>query len=90
MNEYGFSIGGPIWKNKIFLFGNYMGFRFSALTKPQAQNIPTPAELCGDFSVADTGNTQSIYDPTSQTLAARAIRARSSAPPLPPSPPPTA
>ena len=64
-NEYGVSIGGPIWKNKIFLFANYMGYRFSALTKPQAQIIPTPAELCGDFSAA-TGNTQNIYDPTSQ------------------------
>lgn len=66
MNEYGFSIGGPIWRNKIFLFGNYMGFRYVALTKPQAQQIPTPAELCGDFSAANTGNTQSIYDPTTQ------------------------
>jgi Carboxypeptidase regulatory-like domain len=70
MNEYGVSIGGPIWRNKVFLFGNYMGFRYSALTKPQAQVIPTPAELCGDFSQASTGNTQNIYDPTSQALVA--------------------
>jgi hypothetical protein len=69
-NEYGVSIGAPIWRNKIFLFANYMGFRFSALTKPQAQIIPTPAELCGDFSQANTGNTQNIYDPTSQSTTA--------------------
>jgi hypothetical protein len=62
MNEYGLSISGPIWKNKIFLFGNYMGFRYSTLTKPQAQTIPTPAELCGDFSATGIN----IYDPTSQ------------------------
>ena len=63
MNEYGISAGGPIWRNKIFLFANYMGFRFSALTKPVSQTIPTPAELCGDFSAAGIN----IYDPTTQT-----------------------
>ena len=62
MNEYGMTVGGPIWRNKIFLFGNYMGFRYSTLTKPQAQTIPTAAELCGDFSA----NGVNIYDPTSQ------------------------
>lgn len=62
MNEYGMTIGGPIWKNKIFVFGNYMGFRFSALTAPQAETIPTQAGLCGDFSALP----DPIYDPTSQ------------------------
>jgi len=62
MNEYGVTIGGPIWRNKIFLFGNYMGFRYSTLTKPQAMTIPTPAELCGDFSATGVN----IYDPTTQ------------------------
>jgi hypothetical protein len=63
MNEYGMTIGGPIWKNKIFVFGNYMGFRFSALTAPQTETIPTQAELCGDFSALPNP----IYDPTTQT-----------------------
>jgi hypothetical protein len=63
MNEYGISLSGPIWRDRIFLFGNYMGFRYSALTKPQAQTIPTPAEMCGDFSAAGIN----IYDPTTQT-----------------------
>jgi hypothetical protein len=62
MNEYGVTIGGPIWKNKIFAFANYGGFRFSALTSPQTETIPTPAELCGDFSALPN----SIYDPTTQ------------------------
>ncbi len=65
MNEYGMTIGGPIWRNKIFLFGDYMGFRFSALTKPQSQTIPTAAALCGDFSAFTTAP---IYDPTTQAL----------------------
>ena len=62
MNEYGVTIGGPIWKDKIFVFGNYMGFRFSALTSPQTETIPTAAELCGDFSALPNP----IYDPTTQ------------------------
>jgi hypothetical protein len=66
MNEYGVTIGGPIWKNKIFVFSNYMGFRFSALTTPVSETIPTPAELCGDFSALPNP----IYDPTTQTLTA--------------------
>ncbi len=71
MNEYGMTLGGPIWKNKIFLFINYSGFRFITLTKPQSNTIPTPAELCGDFSQGTGGSTmQPIYDPTTQTLTA--------------------
>lgn len=62
MNEYGVTIGGPIWKDKLFVFGNYMGFRFSALTSPQTETIPTAAELCGDFSALPNP----IYDPTTQ------------------------
>ena len=68
MNEYGMTLGGPIWRNKIFLFTNYSGFRYITLTKPQYQTIPTPAELCGDFSSVTGG--QPIYDPTTQTLTA--------------------
>ncbi len=68
MNEYGMTLGGPIWRNKIFLFTNYSGFRYITLTKPQYQTIPTQAELCGDFSSVTGG--QPIYDPTTQTLTA--------------------
>ncbi|HEX8810799.1 MAG TPA: TonB-dependent receptor, partial [Terracidiphilus sp.] len=64
MNEFGMTLGLPIWKNRIFLFGNYTGFRYSTLTKPQAQTNPTPAEQCGDFSAVGVN----IYDPTTQTL----------------------
>lgn len=70
MNEFGLTLGGPIWKNKIFLFGNYSGFRFSSLTKPQIETIPTPAEMAGDFSAAGVN----IYDPTTQTTGSGTTR----------------
>jgi hypothetical protein len=70
MNEYGVTIGGPIWRDKIFVFANYMGFRFSTLTAPQTETIPTPAELCGDFSALPNP----IYDPTTQTTGAGTTR----------------
>src|SRR5580698_5366828 len=62
MNEYGMTVGFPVWRDRIFIFGNYTGFRFSTLTKPQYQTIPTVAEMTGDFSAAGVN----IYDPTTE------------------------
>jgi hypothetical protein len=63
MNEYGVSLGGPIWKNKIFFFGNYMGYRFSTQSNPAFYTIPTTQMRAGNFSqIANT-----IYDPITQT-----------------------
>lgn len=57
-NQFGASIGGPVWipklyngKNKTFFFGAYQGFRYS---KVQDSNllVPTDAQLAGDESGA--------------------------------------
>lgn len=40
-NEYGGSIGGPIWKEKAFFFGSYEGARVSAFTAV-SDTVPTP------------------------------------------------
>ena len=55
-NQFGAAIGGPIKKNKLFMFGDYQGTRIRS--NSQALNlgiggtmtIPTPAQISGDFS----------------------------------------
>jgi hypothetical protein len=58
-NQFGANLGGPLWKNKIFFFADYQGFR-QAYGNPYTGTVPTAAELMGDFS-AIPGLT--IYDP---------------------------
>lgn len=58
-NEFGYTLGGPILKNRLFFFSNYDGFRYA--TQPQAglMTIPTVAERTGNFSAFPA----QIYDP---------------------------
>ncbi len=66
-NEYGIVLSGPLvpfgsWKQKVFFFGNYNGFRYTSAT-PTLMTFPTLAEQSGDFSATNV----KIYDPLSQT-----------------------
>jgi hypothetical protein len=66
-NEFGINLSGPLvpfgsWRDKLFLFGNYNGFRYSSQT-PTSITFPTLAQQRGDFSAAGVP----IYDPYSQT-----------------------
>lgn len=56
-NQFGFTFGGPIRRNKTFFFTNYEGLRTRRSTTGYAE-IPTPAQLNGDF-----GGSAPIYDP---------------------------
>jgi hypothetical protein len=72
-NEYGINVSGPLvpfgaWKEKVFYYGNYNGFRYSSAT-PTPMTFPTPAQQTGDFSgVTVNGAMVPIYDPSSQAL----------------------
>ncbi|MGH9605530.1 MAG: carboxypeptidase regulatory-like domain-containing protein [Terracidiphilus sp.] len=58
MNENGIDIGGPIVKNKLFLFYNYDEYRDAAGPSPHAQSIPTLAEL----GYSSSGSAQGYAD----------------------------
>jgi len=64
-NEYGVTIGFPVLKNKLFLFGSYDGYRYVQGANYQYQTNPTAAMLAGDFS----GTGYNIYDPQSTVCA---------------------
>jgi hypothetical protein len=55
MNEFGIVIGGPIIKNKLFLFYNYGQYRYAAGPSPKVQTIPTLAMMGYNASGAPLG-----------------------------------
>jgi hypothetical protein len=63
-NQFGFTLGGPIMKNKMFFFGDYEGLRIRQ-GLPQLSSVPTQAEVNGDFSAFLTSNVAPEVDPNS-------------------------
>src|ERR1700686_4089683 len=68
-NQFGGNAGGPVFKNKLFFFGSYEGFR-QRKGSLLSTWVPTAAERNGDFSQIGSSNTSSvlnIYDPTTSS-----------------------
>ena len=69
-NQFGFTLGGPIIKNRTFFFGDYEGLRVRQAI-PILQSIPTPENIGGDFSANLSSDLALAIDqdgnPTDQT-----------------------
>ncbi len=51
-NQFGVTLGGPIRKNKMFIFGSYEGNRLRQGISSGQVFLPTAAEAAGNFGVA--------------------------------------
>ncbi|MGD0797321.1 MAG: TonB-dependent receptor [Acidobacteriaceae bacterium] len=58
-NQYGGTIGGPVRKDKIFVFGGYQETRNRTSPPSTISFVPTAAVLSGDFSTVDSAACQS-------------------------------
>ncbi len=74
-NDFGATVGGPVWipklyhgKDKTFFFFSYEGFRNRTGANGSAFTVPTPEMYNGDFSnwVTSSGTRIPIYNPIGQ------------------------
>jgi hypothetical protein len=80
-NQWGTSVGGPLWvpkvfdgRNKVFWFFNYEGHKNSE-PLPTYTTVPTVKERTGDFSeLLALGSTYQLYDPFSAALAGSVVK----------------
>ncbi len=72
-NDFGATIGGPVFipkvyngKNRTYFFFAYEGYRYPQTSDAQQNTIPLPEMINGDFSnwKLANGNVVPIYDPT--------------------------
>jgi hypothetical protein len=63
-NQFGFTLGGPIIKNRTFFFGDYEGLRVRQAI-PILLSIPTPEMIAGNFSGSLSENIAPQVDPDS-------------------------
>jgi len=64
-DDWGFSAGGPIWRNHTFIFGDWERYRNVTLSfAPNQMTVPTQAFMTGDFSALLGGPLNLNDDPT--------------------------
>lgn len=65
---FGGAVGGPIFKNKLFFFGDYQGLRNSQMGLALA-SVATPLERTGDFTEVNDIDGNAIFDTSNGLLA---------------------
>ena len=55
-NQFGFAVGGPFWKNKIFWFSDYQGTRQVQGAETQTLTLPTDQQRQGVFGAGVLNN----------------------------------
>jgi hypothetical protein len=75
-NQFGYAVGGPFWKNKLFWFTDYQGTRQVVGASTGLVTVPSPDERAGNFDssvfVDANGVPQTVKgDYWAQTLATR-------------------
>ncbi|WP_348267100.1 TonB-dependent receptor [Edaphobacter paludis] len=48
--QFGGTLGGPLWRDKLFMFGDYQGLRLKQPNGSSFQTVPTALERQGNFS----------------------------------------
>ncbi len=81
-NDFGATVGGPVWipkvyngRNKTFFFFSYEGFRNRNGATNATATVPTAEMYNGDFSnwVTKSGAQIPIYDPTTQVTSGSSV-----------------
>jgi Carboxypeptidase regulatory-like domain len=68
--QFGGTLGGPIWKDHLFMFGDYQGLRQKQPSGNSFQTVPTALERTGDFSelLTTAGSTITTHVPNNQVV----------------------
>ncbi len=56
-NQYGYAVGGPAWKNRLFWFSDYQGTKQVQGASTGLVTLPTTAQRAGQFSPGDLNGT---------------------------------
>ena len=56
-NQFGGTLGGPVWRNRTFFFASFQGTR-THTSRTSLITVPTPEQVRGNFGAID------IYDPS--------------------------